>query len=471
MSKTKILLSATALSVIAYLGVGSYVHFYDKEQGRSLIEASELPEDSKQVAAVFFNNGCQYCHTEKANLPFYAKFPLVETMVNNDIKQGNKFFDLNNILEGMKDPSKLSEVNLAKLERVILNKEMPIPSFKLIHWGSGLNEQEEKTVLTWIRNQRQAYFLPHNLKGADSSRSLQPIPDSIPTDPKKVALGFMLYHDTRLSGNNTVSCHTCHQLKGGGVDGLATSTGIHGKKGGINAPTVYNAAFNFVQFWDGRAKDLADQAGGPPFNPVEMGSKDWQQIIDKLAADKEFTQQFLDVYPELNGKNITDAIGEFEKTLITPNSAFDLYLKGDKNALTEAQVRGYQLFVENKCDTCHSGAAMGGQSFEYMGLYDDYFAARGSAQTDADKGRFAVTKNPADMHKFKVPTLRNIALTAPYMHDARTDKLREAVKIMLHYQRGKDLPEKDVDDITAFLESLTGQYQGETLQNSTKAKP
>ncbi len=461
--KTKLLLSALIIGATAYLGTVGYVHIYDKEQSSKLIQQAQLSGEAKQVMKALYDNGCQYCHKSSTNLPFYASFPVLDKVMSEDIQKGNRVFGLETLVEGMKDPKKLSEVSLAKLERVLLNDEMPIASFKHIHWGSSLDDKEKSTVLNWIHKQRDAHFLPKDTKGTDATRLIQPIPNALPTNPLKVALGKALYHDGRLSGDGTIQCHTCHQLNNGGVDGLTTSTGIKGQKGGINAPTVYNAAFNFLQFWDGRAKDLATQAGGPPLNPIEMGSKHWKEITDKLEQDEAFKQQFLAVYPAFNDKTITDAIAEFEKTLITPDSDFDLYLKGDKNALTQAQLNGYKLFKENKCDTCHTGTAMGGQSFEYMGLYDDYFAARGSELTDADKGRFAQTQNPADMHKFKVPTLRNVALTAPYMHDGSVKNLKDAVKVMLHYQTGKDLSNKEVSDITSFLESLTGKYQGKKL--------
>ncbi|AFF23550.1 cytochrome-c peroxidase [Pasteurella multocida] len=455
--------SVVAIAVASFLGTVGYVHIFDKEQSAKLLSQTPLSGQAQQVAKILYDNGCQYCHSTNAELPFYAKFPVAESIMQEDIKKGTRVFLLNEILDGLKDPTKLSEVSLAKLEQVLINDEMPVAKFVHLHWGSRPDLEEKTTLLNWIREQRQNHFLPANTQGTDPTRLVQPIPDSVATDPLKVALGDMLYHDGRLSGDGTIQCHTCHQLKNGGVDGLDVSVGIDGLKGGINAPTVYNSVFNILQFWDGRAKDLAEQAGGPPLNPVEMGSKNWEEIIAKFEQDEAFKAKFLAVYPAINEATITHAIAEFEKTLITPNSAFDRYLKGEQNALTAAQIRGYELFKQHKCDTCHVGVAMGGQSFEYMGLFDDYFAARGTPITEADQGRFAHTQDPADMHKFKVPTLRNIALTAPYMHDARTSDLKEAVRIMLHYQSGKTLPTKDVEDISVFLESLTGEYQGKLL--------
>jgi len=187
--------------------------------------------------------------------------------------------------------------------------------------------------------------------------------------------------------------------------------------------------------------------------------------VAKFKQDEEFKEEFLKVYPEVSQATLTHAIGEYEKTLITPNSEFDRYLKGDKTALNEQQLKGYELFKKYKCDTCHTGVNMGGQSYEYMGIYGDYFKDRGTPITEADQGRFAQTKDPYDMHRFKVPSLRNIALTAPYMHDASAKDLKEAVRIMLKYQSNVAKPQQqDIDDITSFLESLNGEFEGKKLQ-------
>ncbi|MDU8923704.1 cytochrome c peroxidase [Pasteurellaceae bacterium LIM206] len=460
----KLVLLGAAVAIAGYLGTVVYLNQFDKQQTETLMNVSPLKEtEQRAVAQTLYKNGCQYCHTPSAELPAYKYVPGISTQMQKDIAAGNRVFRLDHLLEGMQDPSKLSEVDLAKLERVLLNDEMPIASFRHLHWGSVPDEAEKAILLKWIHEQRAAHFLPKETEGTDATRLVQPIPDKLDTNPAEVALGEKLYHDTRFSKDDTLSCHSCHQLEKGGIDGLATSTGINGQKGDINAPTVFNAAFNKLQFWDGRADDLADQASGPPLNPIEMGSDSWEQILAKFMQDEKFKQEFLSVYPEISKQTLTHAIGEFEKTLITPNSPFDRYLKGDTTALTDSQIHGYELFQQHKCDTCHTGSALGGQSFEYMGLHDDYFAARGTPLTDADKGRFSKTQDPDDMHKFKVPTLRNIALTAPYMHDARTDKLDEAVRLMLKYQSGKTPVESEVKDITNFLESLTGELHGKSL--------
>ena len=428
----KLIIGGAAIAVLGYLGVVGYLHQFDKENATQLLMENHYTGEQEKVAKALFDNSCQYCHSPNTPLPFYSKFPIVGDQMQSDIQNGLRAFRLDRLVEGLKDPSKLSQADLAKLQRVLENNEMPIAKFRHLHWGSKPDEQEKVALLNWIREARKM-SLPKKTPNVDADRLVQPIPDSIETDKAKVALGHDLYFDGRLSGDGSIQCHTCHQLDKGGVDRLDTSTGIDGQKGPINAPTVFNAAFNFVQFWDGRAADLADQAKGPPTNPVEMGSHSWDDIVARFEMDEEFKKEFLKEYPQVTKETLTHAIGEYEKTLITPNSDFDRYLKGDKTALTEQQVRGYELFKQHKCDTCHTGVAMGGQSYEYMGLYGDYFKDRGTPLTDADEGRFAQTKDPFDMHRFKVPTLRNIALTAPYFHDASAKELKDAVSAMLKY--------------------------------------
>ena len=459
----KLIIGGAAIAILGYLGVVGYLHQFDKENATQLLMENHYTGEQEKVAKALFDNSCQYCHSQNTPLPFYSKFPIVGDEMQSDIQSGLRAFRLDRLLEGLKDPSKLSQADLAKLQRVLENNEMPIAKFRHLHWGSKPDEQEKVALLNWIREARKM-SLPKETPNVDADRLVQPIPDSIATEAK-VALGHDLFFDGRLSGDGSIQCHTCHQLDKGGVDRLDTSTGIEGKKGPINAPTVFNAAFNFVQFWDGRAADLADQAKGPPTNPVEMGSHSWDDIVARFEMDEEFKKEFLKEYPQVTKETLTHAIGEYEKTLITPNSDFDRYLKGDKTALTEQQVRGYELFKQHKCDTCHTGVAMGGQSYEYMGLYGDYFKDRGTPLTDADEGRFAQTKDPFDMHRFKVPTLRNIALTAPYFHDASAKELKDAVRAMLKYQSNVKQPaQKDVEDITSFLEILTGEFKGEKLK-------
>ncbi len=278
----------------------------------------------------------------------------------------------------------------------------------------------------------------------------------------KVMVGEKLYNDTRLSADGTISCATCHVLDKGGVDRLQSSIGINGQKGPINSPTVFNSANNFVQFWDGRAKDLAEQALGPVENPLEMGEK-WENVVKKLSNDDEYKIKFAEIYEgKITKENVADAIAEFEKTLSTPDSDFDKYIKGDKSALSGNALKGFVTFVEKGCISCHSGTYFGGNSFQMMGA--DYFTDRNTTITEADLGRYNVTKDEADKHMFKVPILRNVAVTQPYFHDGAVLKLSDAVKKMAKYQLGEELSEEETLNIVAFLESLTGTYKGEKLK-------
>ncbi|MDH2999964.1 cytochrome-c peroxidase [Chelonobacter oris] len=463
----KPILALFGVGAVGFLAATAYVNYFDNQQKARLLAQSAVKNPAaKAVEHIFYDNQCQYCHTQHAEVPFYIHLPIINGIMQDDINTALDHFLLSEIVDQLDQPEKLSAASLAKLERVVINDEMPTKSFVHLHWGSSLNAEEQKVLLDWIRQQRQDHLLPQATAAVDAARFIQPIPDSLPVNSEKVALGNQLFHNTALSADGSVSCASCHGLNSGGVDNLPTSSGIHQQKGGINAPTVYNAAFNFVQFWDGRAATLADQAGGPPFNPVEMGSKDWAEIIAKLEQDAELKAAFSAVYPSgFSGEAITEAIAEFEKTLITPNSAFDRYLKGDHSALTANQLHGYQLFQQYKCDTCHSGVNMGGTSYELMGTKADYFADRGKAISGDDLGRFNQTSDPRDRHRFKVPGLRNIALTAPYFHDAQAETLQQAVEMMLKYQSGVVLPEQDVKDMVEFLNGLTGEYQGKILVN------
>jgi len=277
---------------------------------------------------------------------------------------------------------------------------------------------------------------------------IEPIPTHINVDIKKAALGKELFFDTMLSADNTVSCATCHILEDGGDDNLRHSFGIKGQEGPINAPTVYNAVFNFRQFWDGRAKDLKEQAMGPIENPKEMGHN-FKALIQILKRTP-YKMQFDAIYTDgITKENIADAIAEYEKTLITPNSPFDLYLKGQKEAITQEQKEGYELFKSKGCITCHHGVNIGGNLYNKFGIFKD-------ANTN-NLGRYNVTHKQRDKYYFKVPSLRNIARTAPYFHDGRTYDLKVAVFSMAQYQLGRKITPQEVDKIVAFLKSLNGE--------------
>lgn len=454
----KILTGAGVLVVIA----GAAYHLSNSAP------SADLPRE-RQALAILEDGQCLMCHSEHPDLPFYASLPIAEGMIREDIALGYRHTDLSGVYDALRSGRKVDEATLAKIERVVEKETMPVARFSMMHWGSAITGKKARMLKEWIREHRAKYYATNLAHSVFAFEPVQPVMDSLPVDPAKVALGEKLFHDPRFSADNTISCASCHGLDTGGVDNEQFSDGVGGKKGGVNAPTVYNAALNFVQFWDGRAATLAEQAGGPPMNPVEMACQSWDEIIDKLKQDKELTAEFLAVYPDgYSGDNLTDAIAEFEKTLLTPNSRFDLYLKGDSSALTAQEIRGYELFKSNDCATCHVGANLGGQSYELMGLKADYFADRGLAMTEEDNGRYKETGTARDRHRFKTPGLRNIALTAPYLHDGTARTLEEAVDVMTKYQVGRSLPVAERDDIVAFLKTLTGEYRGRPLdaQNS-----
>ena len=412
---------------------------------------------------------CMACHSRGYDLPFYAKVPGISGIIEKDYRDGIRAMDLNQELVQRKD-SPVGETVLAKMEWGILNDTMPPAKFAVVHWGSRLSDQNKKDILAWVAQTRKAHYAT-DAAPEHANEPIQPIPHRLPVDEAKVALGKTLFNDARLSADSTVACATCHAMDKAGTDNARFSEGIRKQLGDVNAPTTFNAVFNFVQFWDGRAADLQEQAGGPLLNPIEMGSKDWDEIVARLAADAELTAKFRAVYPDgWSGKNITDAIAEYEKTLISPDSRFDRWLRGDKSALTAAEVEGYERFKAYRCASCHVGKSMGGQSYEYLDLKKDYFADRGGKPLGSDKGRFNASGKEEDMHRFKVPNLRNVELTHPYLHDGTVTTLDEAVRIMGIYCSGLDVPQKDRALIVGFLRTLTGQHEGRPVQGEAVAR-
>ncbi len=290
--------------------------------------------------------------------------------------------------------------------------------------------------------------------------SLAPITPLQPTtnlDREKVALGRQLFHDPRLSKNGAVSCASCHNLTAGGADVGARSFGVSGEPTATNTPTVFNSANNVAQFWDGRAATLEEQIDGPLQHPDEMGST-WQQTIGIVSADPTYVDAFFSIYGgPASPERIRDAIAEFERTLVTLDAPFDRFLRGDKTAITAEARRGYERFQTYGCISCHQGRNVGGNIYQRLGIVEPYFGE--DEVTPANLGRFNVTGHDADRHVFKVPSLRNVALTAPYFHDGSVETLEQAIAIMGFYQLGRALPQSDIADIAAFLRSLTGQVQ------------
>ncbi|MBM3881743.1 MAG: c-type cytochrome [Verrucomicrobia bacterium] len=285
---------------------------------------------------------------------------------------------------------------------------------------------------------------------------LGPIPDKMPGSdrdtPELIALGKELYFDKRLSVNDTQSCNTCHVLddQKGGVDNEPTSEGAFGKRGDRNSPTVLNAGFHFAQFWDGRASNLVEQAKGPILNPVEMAMPSEAEVVKKLSEIASYRRLFSRAFPNVAQPiaydRLAEAIAAFERTLIT-RDRFDDFQKGSDQALNELELRGLELFLTAGCLTCHMGPVLGGTTYQKLGLIHPY--------NTTDKGRFTVTQNEDDLQKFKVPTLRNIALTGPYFHDGKQATLREAVQAMAYHQLDRRLTEPETDALVAFMNTLT----------------
>ncbi len=368
--------------------------------------------------------------------------------MDKHVSAGTRFLDLG---AEIADPDNFSEATLSKLDHAVSYNTMPLHSFRMIHWRSGFDKRERSLLASWIEEKR------------GSAEPIIPVASSVEHDAAKAAMGKRLFSDESLSLDGTISCATCHVLENGGADHAdeRVSEGIYGLKGGVNAPTVYNAEYNVLQFWNGRAADLVEQAAGPMTNPVEMGEQTVEQVVERLSADKALVKEFEALYPGegLTAYTLCHAIAEFERTLITPDSRFDLYLKGDSDALSELEKKGYEEFKENSCAACHFGAAVGGRSFEYLDIYADYFGERSREieYNSDDEGLKGFTSKDEDLHKFKVPILRNIALTAPYFHDGSFQTLDEAVRAMARYELGKKLSSAEVDSIVAFLHTLTGQ--------------
>lgn len=323
-----------------------------------------------------------------------------------------------------------------------------------------------------------ALFLTLAAAAAHAEGQWQALPDTAPapadnpTTADKVELGKMLYFDPRLSATGTVSCFSCHNVMEGGDDHMTTSAGVHGLKGGRNAPTVWNAAFHSVQFWDGRAPSLEEQSKGPPVNPIEMGMPNLDAVIGRIQHIPGYKPYFEKAFGPgdvVTMGNAAKAIAAYERTLITPDSAYDRYAKGDKKALTAQQARGLQTLADAGCMSCHQGPAFNGPPlpagtgfFMKFPTYPDNAYTVKYKLTD-DPGRASATKDPADAGMWRVPTLRNLNYTAPYMHTGTVKSLPEAVRVMAATQLNKTLSDAEVTDIVAFFEALSGPFPQQTM--------
>lgn len=419
----------------------------------SSIAQSKLRADSQAILKA----KCMDCHSDQTSYPWYSKLPIIQDLIKADIEKGKSYLHLEEQIFSKRKEKDISKHIVLRLEEVVKRDSMPPIQYKAMHWDKILTKEDRRVLLDWI----------NNLKGL----VLEPLPSKelLNLDNGKVLLGEKLFHEPRLSADNTISCASCHDLSKGGTDQNQYSRGINGIKGHINSPTVYNSSYNIKQFWDGRADDLQAQASGPVHNPAEMGSS-WDEVLTKIRKDEELVELFKKSFgtkdaSEISGDMIAVAIAEFEKSLITPNSRFDKYLRGDNSAINAQEKQGFTLFKKYNCTTCHNGPAIGGASFEKMGKYRDYFADRDSGLnglkkmeiSKEDYGRFAVTRDDLDRYKFKVPTLRNVSLTYPYFHDGNVKTLKEAVRIMAIYQSGLELNDRELDLLVQFLKTLTDE--------------
>ncbi len=313
--------------------------------------------------------------------------------------------------------------------------------------GCDSNESVTKTL-------QPDHDLEATISLANDVSGLSPLPTPTEEDKALVSLGKSLFKDARLSGDNTISCASCHIVAAGGDDGRPVSIGVGGAQGTHNAPTVLNSGLNFRQFWDGRAKDLDEQVEGPIHNPLEMNTN-WEDIVLKLESDADMVAAFGESDLSITPANIIKAIVAYENALVTSDSPFDRYLQGDEAAFSGEAKNGLDLFVRLGCVSCHQGQNIGGNMYQRFGVFKNYYEDNGNVDETA-LGRYNVTGNPDDKHVFKVPSLRNVAQTAPYFHDGSVETLEDAVNIMATYQLGRSLEDTEVSSLVTFLESLTG---------------
>lgn len=432
----------------------------------SLRPEAPLPErvdmqKADTMAQALLEAKCAACHGANPEYNSFINF-FSGGLLRRDVENARRGWKM----EG--DPAVRSAlVDYLKMDHVLRTRNMPPTQYTVAHPGSRLTPQDVALLRLRYTEQgvAQRRFAP-----------LQPVQ----VDEKELVraqLGYMLYHDPRLSTTDAVSCSSCHDMSMGGTDHKAKSEGVPGadgkpQLGGVNAPTVFNTAGHIRQFWDGRAADLKEQAGGPPLNPVEMGyatPEDWEQIAAKLRKDSLLVSLFEFVYGpnSICGDTITDAIAAFERTLTTPDSAFDRYLKGDASALDEEQKAGMQAFVSYGCATCHAGPALGGLSFEAINKKND-FRAHTPGYEEGAFGLQDFSKKPEHSDLFRVPTLRNVALTYPYFHTGAVRELKDAVRIMFDTQVGRVPADAVLFSITRFLEGQTGKFRGIPLEKLTK---
>jgi cytochrome c peroxidase len=451
------------LAVILFFPISNLIGLTAKNEPIPVVSGTS---DSYAKVSQILQNKCVDCHSPgMTRMPIYSELPIAKQLIARDIEEASARLLLSKQVYSGEEA--FTPLMLARLEHIIQNGSMPPAEYLLMHWTDTLTDDEKASLLAWIAEERAKLSWSLDAAEAFKSEPVQALPEKISLDAEKVALGDKLFHDRLLSGDDTLNCASCHDLTRGGTDQARVATGIRGQQGPINSPTVYNAMYNIAQFWDGRAKDLQEQAAGPVANPIEMGAQ-WDAVVEKLKKVSDYQDAFAKLYPNqgLTKTTVTDAIAVFEESLVTPNARFDQYLRGKQDILTADEKAGYDLFKAN-CASCHLGPALGGLSYEKMGVKQDYFKLRGGELTEADNGRFNVTKQEKDRHFFKVSVLRNIELTYPYFHDGSADSLADAVRIMGKVQVGKVFTGDEIGKIVAFLKTLTGEYKGKPLTQLT----
>lgn len=303
------------------------------------------------------------------------------------------------------------------------------------------------------------------LNTKNNHKAIVPISAVEISDKEKLALGQKLFFEKSFSFSETHACASCHDLNKGGADTLETFSGHNNRSGTINTPTIYNVRYNFRQFWDGRAKTLASVITDH-IEDKHIFNQEWENIIQRLQKISDYSQAFSTLYTNgINQQNIEDALITYVNSLVTPNAPFDRYLQGEENAISAEAINGYQLFMDYGCISCHQGPNIGGNLYQKMGIYEDYFESK-RIINETDLGRYNITNREEDVLVFKVPSLRNIALTGPYLHDGSAKTLTDAIHKMAVYQVGQQIPNHEVSDIIAFLNTLTGDQPKTPLQSS-----
>lgn len=438
MSAQKLLVAYTSLLlgvaiVFVALSISNYlIH-------RNLQAANDDPE-FKAVSDILVRK-CADCHSSDLSvMPVYANWPIAGSIIQKNIKDGRASFLLSR--DKLSGREKMSAGDIERLSQAMAKSDMPPVQYIFLHWDAMLNKKEQKLLVDWIRK-RSGEF------------DIRPIPEDnfFKPDLKKAKLGELLFFDKRLSDDNSVSCASCHNFACAGANNLQYAEGVGHRKSSFNTPSVFNAAYNFAQYWDGRAKNLKAQALDAVTNKDEMASS-WTRVLGRLEQDRQFRERFSSVFTDgLTPANIASAIAEYEHTLLTPGSRFDRYLAGDSEALSRYEAEGFEIFKKNDCASCHAGPALGGLSFEKMGSRKDYFDT--ARPEYSDNGKFNVSKSENDRYFFKVPSLRNVELTYPYFHDGSAKTLEAAVRIMSEYQGKKQMTEDELKKVTAFLRTLT----------------